>query len=95
MRGHDRAGALFLAFRKKKPLPTRAGTAVAELLRRGLEKSGLVNPLNIKPEFCVVVDVFRDRVYLAPRGRKILGYEIESACREIAILWPSVGRRAA
>jgi hypothetical protein len=94
-RGQERTGALLLVFRKEKPLTKKAGTAAADLLRGAVAQSGLVHRLTVKPELCIVVDVFHGAVHHAPRSRARLSNEIESACREIAIRWPTLGRRAA
>lgn len=93
--GEEWTGALLLVFRKEKALTKRGGRVVAGLLRGTLEQSRVVNTRTIKPEFCLVVDVFHEGVHHAPRSRKRLGIEIESACRQIAILWPAIGTRAA
>ncbi len=84
-----------IGFRKEKALTKRVGKAVADLLRGALAQSRVFDTRTIKPEFCLVVDVFHEGVHHAPRGRKRLGVEIESACREIAILWLAIGTRAA
>jgi hypothetical protein len=95
VRGDERTGALLLVFRKEKALSKKAGIAAGELLRSAVAESGLVNPLTVKPELCIVVDVFEGEVHHAPRSRKRLGSEIESACREIANRWPTLGKRVA
>jgi hypothetical protein len=84
-----------LVFRKERALTKRGGRVVADLLRGALAHSRVENTRTIKPEFCLEVDVFHEGVHLAPRGRKRLGIELESACRQIATLWPAIGTRAA
>lgn len=93
--GEEWNGALLLVFRKEKALTKRGGRVVADLLRGALAESRVVNAHTIKPEFCLVVDVFHEGVHHAPRSRKRLGSEIESACWQIAVLWPAIGTRAA
>jgi hypothetical protein len=93
--GEEWAGALLPVFRKEKALTKRGGRIVADLLRGALVHSRVFDTRTIKPEFCLVVDVFHGGVHFAPRGRKRLGVELESACRQIAVLWPAIGTRAA
>lgn len=95
VRGSDQVGALLLVFRKDEALTKHGGDATAELLRGAVVEGGLIAPSSIKPELCLVVDVFHSGVHHAPRNRKRLISEIESACREISVLWPAVGRRVA
>ena len=77
-------GAMLVVMNKTIGLSDRSGEAVAELLRQALCGAGFEQ---VRPEMCLVVDVFRDRVYRAPRASKRVSGEIASACREIAMRW--------
>ena len=94
VRGQDRFGALLPVFGKKATLNERSGKAVATMLYEGLAASGLVPSSAVKPGLCLVVDVFREQVYEAPSSRVRLLGDIRSACREIAVRWPSIRRVA-
>lgn len=85
--GSVECGALLLIYRKDTALDPHAGEAVAEMLRRALVTAGHEN---VSPKLCIVVDVFSDRVVHAPARNVRLTDEIRSACREIAVRWPSI-----
>jgi hypothetical protein len=89
-RGRVESGALLLAIRKGEVLDERSGIAVGEMLRLSLTQNGYQS---VKPMLCVVADVFGGAVYSAPSRSQRLGSEIESACREIAVRWPSIPDR--
>jgi hypothetical protein len=97
-RGRDEVqlGAILVVFRKDKTLTKHVGQSVAQLLRSALAASPLSLRGVIRPELCVVVDVFDGGIYGAPlRNTRALD-EIQSACREIATRWPFIaGARAA
>jgi hypothetical protein len=42
------------------------------------------------PAKCLVIDVFADEVYAAPRSNVQRRRDVESACREIAAVWPTI-----
>lgn len=81
------SGAMLVVMNKTIGLSDRGGEAVAELLRQALVQAGHEG---VRPDLCLVVDVFRDRVYHAPRAAKRLSEEIASACREIAMRWETL-----
>jgi hypothetical protein len=89
-RGDTESGALLLAIRKGDALDERSGIAVGEMLRLSLIHNGY--PL-VRPTLCLIADVFGGAVYSAPSRSQRLGKEIESACREIAVRWPSIPER--
>jgi hypothetical protein len=85
-------GALVVVINKSVKLAESGGKAVAELVRQSLAANGYGS---VRPDLCVAVDVFGNRVYTASgRGQRI-SRELASACREIAILWPSVDHKRA
>ena len=77
-------GAILLVMSKSINLTDRSGGAVAELLRTALIEAGFEN---VHPSLCMIVDVFRRKVYTPPRATKRLSTEIACACREIAARW--------
>lgn len=87
VRGRVREGAILAVFQKNDPLGERAGRAVAELLRRALVQTG---QSNVHPTDCVVVDVFSGEIFTsAPQSQRVFA-NITSACREIAVRWPTL-----
>jgi hypothetical protein len=89
-------GALLLVLRKEKALTEHSGEAVAQLMRSALSASELATRGSIRPEFCIVVDVFGASIFRAPTRNKRALEEIRSACREISAHWPFIaGVRAA
>jgi hypothetical protein len=85
--GVVQSGAVLAVFRKNEMLGDRSGRAVAELLRRVLIEAG--HP-GVRPELCIVVDIFSAKVIsTTARGHRV-AEEVESACREIAARWPAL-----
>lgn len=87
VKGNIRSGGVLAVFRKGEALSERGAKAVAELLRRALEDSGLES---VHPSDCVVVDVFSGEIYSASTRGKRISSDIASACREIAVRWPAL-----
>jgi hypothetical protein len=93
VRRQMRLGAVLGVFQKTQPLSDRSAQAVAELLRLAISESGLPD---VHPSDCLVVDIFRGSIHAAStRGQKRLLSEVESACREIAVRWSSLGETQA
>ena len=87
VRGRIREGAMLAVFQKNEPVGDRAGVAIAEILHRALQQTGLEN---LHPAECLVADVFRRKVFSAkPQNQRVLS-NITSACREIAVRWPAL-----
>lgn len=87
VRGVVRRGAILAVFQKGEPMGEMAGRAAVELLRRGLTQTGVPE---IYPGDCVVVDVFRRRIFTATAQNRRVFANITSACREIAVRWPTL-----
>ena len=87
IRGSRRQGAILGVFQKNDPLDERALKAVAELLHRALIHAG--HP-DVHPAECVVVDVFSGKFSTATRQNQRIFANILSACREIAVRWPTL-----
>ena len=95
VRSEERRGALLLSIYKTEPLSDHGGEAVATLVYEALAASRLGSgPAVIDPKLCLVVDVFRQRVYTAPAGRTRIMGEIKSNCREFARTWREIQRAA-
>jgi hypothetical protein len=88
-----RYGGVLLVFSKTRPVKRESAqyvtTLVAEHLRELLPNGA------IAPRLCQVVDVFHGNVWDAPRSHKSRMADVEAACQEIAVLWPSPPRLAA
>jgi hypothetical protein len=87
VRGRERRGAILAIFQKTDPVGERPGKAVAELLRRALMQAGQPD---LHPSECVVVDIFRKQIFTAPAQSQRVFANINSACREIAVRWPTI-----
>lgn len=82
-------GALLVVLRKEEGLTDHAGIAVAELLRLSLPQAFPAGA-KIDRSLCIVVDVFHESVWTAPkRGTKLMK-EVREVCWTIAHLWPFI-----
>lgn len=82
-------GALLTVMRKEVPLTSISGPIIAALLRSALVHSGL-DPADVDPALCIVVDVLHGSVFRAPGRDKRIFSEIQSTCREYAVRWPFI-----
>ena len=82
-------GAIKLYFRKTKELNADTGKKIATVLRRYLIDE-LDGGGTIQPSKCLVVDIFGGQVHQAPAAYKRIMTDVESACEEIAVRWPSI-----
>lgn len=83
------SGAIKLHISKGNALDIDSGEYVSTLIHHFIDKT----PLSIvKPDRtrCVVIDVFRGKVYPAPKTRTRRMQDIEAACDEIASRWASI-----
>ena len=80
---------LKLYFSKNSPLDKIAGQYIATLLHKYAQKYllDLGNP-NIR--LAIVIDVFAEKFYTAPASYKRRMDNIEAACKEIQLIWPTV-----
>ncbi len=82
-------GAIKLYFRKSKELSEKTGKLIATVLR-----TYLMDTFNaadtVKPAKCLVMDIFSGQIHQAPKAYKRAMANVQSACEEIAIRWPSV-----
>lgn len=90
-RATEYIGAIKLHFigDDKKKITPDGGQYVAALLHRWLQEN---NPGVRQPHhaFCYSVDVFRKAVFTGPASTTLRMRDIEAACEEIALRWPSI-----
>ena len=89
-RGEPVVGAIKLYFSKDTPLDSVSAPQIGCLLLRHLEDEYASGGIRACPRLCRVWDVFARRVYAAPAAVTRRLRDIEAACQEIAVLWPSV-----
>jgi len=83
--GKEFIGAIKIHISKTFSLSEMSGKYVSVLVHRFLE-SEYPNK-NIRPEFCISLDIFTGKFFTAPRAFKSLRKDIEAACNEIRLLW--------
>lgn len=83
-----RVGALKLAFAKSREIPEQEAGWAATLMRRALEERLEEDASQVEPGLCQVVDVFRERIYTAPKAFKRTMQLAEAACDEVHRMWP-------
>ena len=82
--GKPFVGAIKIHISKTNNLDPESGKYVAALLHKFLENSSTTK---VRPEFCISLDIFTGRYFIAPRSFKSLRKDIEAACNEIRLLW--------
>lgn len=82
--GKSFVGAIKVHISKTNNLDPESGKYVAALLHKFLENS---SSTKVRPEFCISLDIFTGRYFIAPRSFKSLRKDIEAACYEIRLLW--------
>lgn len=91
-RGRCVRGGVRLYFSKSDRLTIDAAASIAALIHRHLAQHGNADFV-VSRRHCQVIDVFAGEVHAAPTAITRRMKEIEAACREIALHWPSIGRR--
>lgn len=87
--GGDVSGVVKLYISKNLPLTDEAGRYVATTVHQYL--SDCLRPGGApEPKSCMVVDIFGQNVFEAPRSYKRRRKDIEAACEEIARAWAAV-----
>jgi len=83
------AGAIKLYFSKNNRLSADAANYVGTMLHEFACE--FVPPLETAaPGDCILIDVFAERIYLAPRATKRRRSELIDGCAEIATMWDSI-----
>lgn len=86
--GERRGGALKFYYSKGHPLTGSAASYGALLLRRYCE-ANLPGDAVVPNRLCIICDVRAGEVHTAPEATVRRDREIEAACAEIALRWPS------
>jgi hypothetical protein len=94
LRGVDRfgvrtLGAIKLYFAKNTPLTETAALYISTTVHQFVSADLSVEA---QPDYqrCMVIDVFNQEVYAAPRAYRRRRMDIEAACEEIARAWPAL-----
>lgn len=80
-------GFIKLCFNKTKPLNDSIGQGIASLSRRYFKE---VEGLDLLPEDCIVIDVFANKVFCAPKRDKRIIDGLSACCAEIADRWEKI-----
>lgn len=80
-------GAIKLIFSKTRKIELQEGAVIAAGLQQHLET---LYKIKLKPENCLVLDVFHDRKFTAPKFLQPSKMQMKMACREILELWPTI-----
>lgn len=88
-KGDEVKGAIKFYLSKNNPLSPQSANAIGALTTEFLiSKSDLSGAT--KKEFVLVIDVFAQKIYPAPKATKKIMDEITAACREIAGRWSQI-----
>lgn len=85
-RGRSTLGAIKLHIAKNSPLSRESAAYVGATMSRFLERTSQ-GEARVEPKACLVLDVFGQRLFSAPRASVRRMSEIEIACQDIARLW--------
>lgn len=87
--GNKTVGGIKLYINKGTPLNQDSGGYVSTVLYRYLSDV-LSTENDVSRNACMVVDVFGQNIYYAPKAYKRTMTDVEAACRNIAILWDAL-----
>lgn len=82
--GTEFIGAIKIHISKTHNLTEASGKYVGVLIHRFLESN---YPQKVRTDFCISLDIFTGKYFVAPRSFKSLRKDIEAACNEIRLLW--------
>jgi hypothetical protein len=85
--GGTRVGFIKLCFCKTKPLTDTIAHGIAALGRFYFKS---VKNQDFKPENCIVIDVFANKIFFAPKNDKRILNLLSACCREIADRWDKI-----
>ena len=88
-RGKPYIGAIKLCFSKTRVVENVEAAYTGAVLRQYMERFA-TNGEEIPRNFCFVVDVFAQRIHVAPQAHKQRLKEVQVACEEIAARWPGL-----
>jgi len=83
-------GAIKLYLSKDHRLDDESGRYISTVLAHFVSECIATANDTVEKRRCLVFDIFGGEVYQAPKATKRRFNEIESACEEIALLWPHV-----
>lgn len=89
-RGSNTAGGIKLYFSKGDPLTADSAPYVTAALMQHIQQHHQPSGYTTRHASCQVVDVFARNVHAAPRAIARRFTNIDAACQEIALLWPSI-----
>jgi hypothetical protein len=82
--GKEFIGAIKIHISKTHKLTEASGKYVGVLIHRFLESN---YNQKVKTDFCISLDIFTGKYFVAPRSFKSLRKDIEAACNEYRLLW--------
>ncbi|OIR01324.1 hypothetical protein GALL_166120 [mine drainage metagenome] len=82
-------GFFKLIFSKSRNVEWNEATISAGAIRNHVEKTFVIK---LKPENCLVIDVFNRRKHNAPKFLQINKVHVKMACAEIADIWPTINK---
>jgi hypothetical protein len=85
--GTVQIGFIKLCFCKTKPLTESVAHGIAALGRLYFLKK---ESMDFEPENCIVIDVFANKIYHAPKSDKRIIYLLEASCLEIIDRWDKI-----
>jgi hypothetical protein len=83
-------GAIKLYIGKTNPLTEDSGEYVSTVLHQYLEEIVAKDDEKVDPKYCFVIDIFREKIYTAPRSHKQRRKDVVAACEEIAVRWEGI-----
>ncbi|SFQ30807.1 hypothetical protein [Parafilimonas terrae] len=80
-------GAIKLVLSKTRHIDLPEANIIAASIKNHLES---LYKIKLKPENCIVIDVFHRRKYTAPKFIQTAKMQIKLACNEILTAWPTI-----
>lgn len=92
-RGNRVQGGIRLYFSKSQPLTDDSAGAIGALVYRSIDES-VSRSVSVSRRHCQVIDVYAGEVFPAPTAIVRRMRDLEAACREIALRWPTIRNSA-
>ncbi|HEX5153622.1 MAG TPA: hypothetical protein VFW07_19370 [Parafilimonas sp.] len=80
-------GAIKLVFSKSRNIDSPEANIIAAGIKSHLDS---LYKIKLKPENCIVLDVFHRRKFTAPKFLQTAKMQIKLACKEIVDTWPTI-----
>jgi hypothetical protein len=87
--GNKIVGGVKLYINKGTPLTKESGDYISTILYRYLSET-LSTETDVNRNACMVVDVFGQNIFYAPKAYKRTMNDVEATCIHIAILWEAL-----